>query len=344
MAKLQEADELQDKTKDAIWRIQRQAAEAEGLGTQTLDELRRQGQQMDDIHTELESVSSKLDQSQALQSRFDAWAGNWLGGKKRSALKEAANEIAERNREEHSQIKEVFQHQKYDSLSRSWKRAGQVLCSDPSISCEDVFDPALAETMENSRWNIDFSLAGIDAEGWTYSDSFKTLNKTGAGDPTPKWNSYVRRRKWRFIDKTSTGSAALDDVHDRNEARKAKASAQNQSKHADKIGYVPRNKQPATLQATGLTSAGMMSKSSRADQQLDDESAAGLARLKSKDAEIDAGIDAISRTIDNLGNLAGQMKEETMIQNAKLDKIDAQMEKTHQKSTVVNARQRYLLK
>lgn len=44
--KLQEADKIQDKTKEAIWRIQRQTAEAEELGTQTLDELRRQGQQM----------------------------------------------------------------------------------------------------------------------------------------------------------------------------------------------------------------------------------------------------------------------------------------------------------
>lgn len=46
LKKLNEAAQLQDKTKEAIWRIQRQAAEAEELGTQTLDELRRQGQQM----------------------------------------------------------------------------------------------------------------------------------------------------------------------------------------------------------------------------------------------------------------------------------------------------------
>jgi hypothetical protein len=46
MKKLKEADKIQDKTKEAIWRIQRQAAEAEELGAQTLDELRRQGQQM----------------------------------------------------------------------------------------------------------------------------------------------------------------------------------------------------------------------------------------------------------------------------------------------------------
>ena len=46
LKKLQEANQIQDKTKEAIWRIQRQAAEAEELGAQTLDELRRQGQQM----------------------------------------------------------------------------------------------------------------------------------------------------------------------------------------------------------------------------------------------------------------------------------------------------------
>ena len=46
LQKLKEADDIQVKTKEAIWRIQKQAAEAEGLGTQTLEELRRQGQQI----------------------------------------------------------------------------------------------------------------------------------------------------------------------------------------------------------------------------------------------------------------------------------------------------------
>lgn len=46
LKKLKEAEELQDKTKDSIARSQRMAEEAEGLGAQTLDELRRQGEQM----------------------------------------------------------------------------------------------------------------------------------------------------------------------------------------------------------------------------------------------------------------------------------------------------------
>lgn len=54
----------------------------------------------DDINAELETVSNKLDHSQALQNKFDAWAGNWFGGKKRSALKEAAADIAARNQDD----------------------------------------------------------------------------------------------------------------------------------------------------------------------------------------------------------------------------------------------------
>jgi hypothetical protein len=38
------------------------------------------------------------------------------------------------------------------------------------------------------------------------------------------------------------------------------------------------------------------------------------------------------------------MKDEVMNQNAKLEKIDGNMQKTTEKQTVVNARQRYLLK
>ena len=344
LKKLKEADKIQDKTKEAIWRIQRQAAEAEELGTQTLDELRRQGQQMDDINSELESVSAKLDTSKALQSKFDAWAGNWLGGKRRQAMNEAAAEIQERSKEEHTRIKEVFQQEKYDALTRSWKKLNLVLCTDPNVQCNDVFDPATAEHVENSRWIIDFSLAGIDAEGWTYAYDFASLNKTGAGDPVPKWNSYVRRRKWRYVDRTGvSGGSGLDEVTARNDERKVKAAAN--SKHAEKIGYVPRNKQASAMQASGLTSAGMMGKGRNdADQALDEDSAAGLARLRDKDAEIDAGIDAISRTIDNLANIGSAMKDEVNSQNQKLEKIDGNMQKTTEKQTVVNARQRYLLK
>lgn len=46
LEKLNETAQVQNQTKEAIWRIQRQAAEAEEIGNQTLDELRRQGQQM----------------------------------------------------------------------------------------------------------------------------------------------------------------------------------------------------------------------------------------------------------------------------------------------------------
>jgi hypothetical protein len=126
-------------------------------------------------------------------------------------MKEAAAEIADRSVQEHSKIKEVFQHEKYDTLTRKWKKAGLVLCTDTSVSCDDVFDPALQESIENSKWSVDFSLSGIDAEGWTYAYDFATLNTTGVGDATPKWNSYVRRRKWRFVEKNSGGGSALDE-------------------------------------------------------------------------------------------------------------------------------------
>jgi hypothetical protein len=150
-------------------------------------------------------VSSKLDQSQALQTKFDAWAGNWFGGKKRSAMKEAAAEIKERNKEDQSKIKEVFQHQS-KGFTGGWKNDGLYLCTDTGISCNDLFDPDQVEKQESSRWLIDFSLAGIDAEGWTYASSFSLLDKHGAGDPAPRWNSYSRRRKWRFVDR-ATGSS-----------------------------------------------------------------------------------------------------------------------------------------
>ena len=85
-------------------------------------------------------------------------------------MKEAAAEIALRNKEDHSKVKEVFQHEKYDTITRVWKAAGLVLCTDTSVSVDDLFDPAVMEKLENSSWVVDFSLAGIDADGWTYGN------------------------------------------------------------------------------------------------------------------------------------------------------------------------------
>lgn len=111
-----------------------------------------------------------------------------------------------------------------------------------------------------------------------------------------------------LVDGANTTLLISYRVSRRNEERKAKAASEK-SKNADKIGYVPRNKQSANLNTSGLTSAGMMGGRPKEDP-LDAESAAGLAKLKETDAEIDAGIESISRTIDNLGNLAGSMKDE----------------------------------
>jgi len=202
-------------------------------------------------------VSSKLDTSKALQAKFDAWAGNWFGGKRRAAMNEAAAEIQERSKEDHFRIKEVFQHEKFDAFSRTWKRHGLVLCTDPTVACNDVFDPETAQQTENSRWIIDYSLAGIDPDGWTYAYDFNSLNRSGAGDNAPKLNSYVRRRKWRHVDRNGgSGGSGMEDVVARSDERKVKLAAN--SKHVDKIGYVPRNKQTAGMSASGLSSAGMM--------------------------------------------------------------------------------------
>lgn len=146
----------------------------------------------------------------ALQTKFDAWAGNWFGGKKRSAMKEAQSEIKERNKEDHSKIKEVFEHES-KGFTGGWKKSGLYLCTDTSISCNELFDPETQEKVENSRWNVDFSLAGIDAEGWTYATNFSFLDKYGAGDSAPKWNYYSRRRKWRYVDRAAGSAGGMSE-------------------------------------------------------------------------------------------------------------------------------------
>ena len=98
-----------------------------------------------------------------------------------------------------------------------WKPSGFALCSNPTLAAPELFDPALISSQPGeSNWIVDYSLSGIDAEGWTYAYDFDTLNKKGLGEASAKWNTYVRRRKWRYHDKRGGGNAILQEVKDRN--------------------------------------------------------------------------------------------------------------------------------
>jgi hypothetical protein len=157
---------------------------------------------MDDIHMEVHNLNSKLDTTSGLQDRFDRWSGSLFGFKKRDATAEAHADILAKQNDDSLKLKEVFENQKYDSLTRTWKSAGLVHCTDPKREAPDLFDPTNDAAMVNSKWAVDFSLAGIDAEGWTYAYDFATLNKSGIGSAESKWNTYVRRRKWKLTEKT----------------------------------------------------------------------------------------------------------------------------------------------
>jgi hypothetical protein len=212
MQMLDKTDNIQDKTKAALTRIHRQAAETESVGTLTLEELRRQGQQLDDIDAELGHTESQLKQSKLLMNRFDWWAGNWLGGKKAAALREAKHEIAMNNSTEIPTVRQVFENEKYDTLGGKWKASGVVLCTDPTQSTQ-IFNPSKARDgikqvgVDGLAWMIDYSLSEVDPEGWTYAYDFASLIKNGTGEATMKWNTYVRRRKWVLEEKKASATS-----------------------------------------------------------------------------------------------------------------------------------------
>lgn len=332
---LRDAEDTQQKTKEAVERIKNQTNDTLNLGNATLEELRAQSRQMDDINMEVTNVNAKLDTASSLQDKFDAWSGFWFGGKKRAANAEAAAEIAQREASELAQTKEVFEQQKFETIKRTWKPSGFVHCSNPSKEAPELFDPSNPASMQGSKWTIDFNLSGIDAEGWTYAYDFATLNKSGAGSPEAKWNTYVRRRKWKYVERT--GNAGLEDVKQRQRERNEKNSNKPQS-GAERVGYVARNNNFA-VKESGFVSANGTKK----DEQLDEESKQGLARIKANDEEIDRGLASISSTLDSINVVAAQMNEETRNQNKKLLSIEDNMNTASNKQAVVNARQKKYL-
>lgn len=91
---IQEADDVQQKTKAALYRIQQQATEAEELGEGTLEEMREQRYQQQRIQMDAEDLNASLTKTKKLQNSFDRWAGNWRGYHKKQAKAEAHEKIA----------------------------------------------------------------------------------------------------------------------------------------------------------------------------------------------------------------------------------------------------------
>lgn len=156
----------------------------------------------------MEDTNNKMLKAVVLQKTFDLWTGNWLGSKKRAAHKEAAKEIAANNRLNVLKSKEVYEVNRYDALTGTWKSGGLFLVSDPTIPATDFFDPTL-----DNGWVIDYSIANIDAEGWTYASDIVRLNKKNIGVSSPGWNSFARRRKWKMSEKKKDETASDKYVH-----------------------------------------------------------------------------------------------------------------------------------
>lgn len=158
----------------------------------------------------MDHVAVQLDKTQALQNQFDRWAGNFFGGKKNAALREASKEQIKNNARDDddptSKIREVFEVEKFDTISRIWRPVDIFLCSNPAVAAKQVFNPKNMKD-DNVTWKIDHS-TGVDVEGWTYGYDNNTLIKSGGGDGTKKWNHYARRRKWVLEDTKVASTAA----------------------------------------------------------------------------------------------------------------------------------------
>jgi hypothetical protein len=173
MKVLSEAEATQVKTLESIERMKRQAASTEEVGAATLEQLRSQGNQMDDLSGELVGLNVKIEKTKKLQSTFDAWAGrtplyvwrlynnhefillywlgNWGGWKRNAADKEANNYIAMNKDNKLLMVKDVYEQQKYNSLSRKWNHFNYVLFANTSTEVSVPFDPSSAAVTKGSK-------------------------------------------------------------------------------------------------------------------------------------------------------------------------------------------------
>lgn len=81
--------DVQRRTKAALVRIQRQAAQTQDLGEETLTSLQRQRKQAGRIQDDAKRAEYELDKTDRALNKFDRWGGRFFGGRKRASKREA---------------------------------------------------------------------------------------------------------------------------------------------------------------------------------------------------------------------------------------------------------------
>ena len=99
----------------------------------------------------------------------------------------------------------------------------------------------------------------------------------------------------------------MDRVKDRHVQRATTKPQNGAVSQMEKIGYVPRDKVPILVES-GIHSRGKPAD----DEELDLDSAEGLAKLRAKDAEIDDSLGEVLKVVDNLDNISKAMNEEVI--------------------------------
>lgn len=172
---LQEAEHVQDKTRESLLRIQQQAAEAEILGTETLSELHSQKQQLHSIEKETKKLHSHLSHSNKLQNRMDRWALNWRGTHKRQAKKEAQLHMKLKEKKS-SSTATVEQYKASNNKTKSKKNKNNVLLTTDDNNDNRAPPQALSEEDKQALSRIEENDADIDAMLDSASDALDRLD------------------------------------------------------------------------------------------------------------------------------------------------------------------------
>lgn len=111
------AAELQQKSKDALVRLQQELETTQQVGKMTLDDLHAQRLKLESMERQGDRLHEKLDETQYLQSKL----GSWLGGKRKQSHKNKnknkGNKVVAADQESTNQTESL-------QKSRTWKLGG----------------------------------------------------------------------------------------------------------------------------------------------------------------------------------------------------------------------------
>ncbi|CAB9496290.1 expressed unknown protein [Seminavis robusta] len=140
---LKASTDIQQRSKDALSRIQHDLEETQQTGAMTLDDLDAQRRKMDGVDHQADRLHDQLDETAYLQSKL----GSWFGGKRKKKNSNSTSNSSNKDRESPEQAKNDLIDSSNTNANSKNKKSGKWKFGRSSKKSSVHEDPTISVTI-----------------------------------------------------------------------------------------------------------------------------------------------------------------------------------------------------